>query len=206
MSTTLPVPGNRVLLIEDDVKLRTMLSQALGDMGFSTHGVGSGEAALRHMDGAAADIALLDLNLPGMGGLEVFEALRAKHPRLAVIVLTGFGQLRDAQHAIRLDVTDFLLKPVSLGDLERSLGRARAKTLPRLSDALTPEPALAAVVSKENRSVDFAEPPVTLEALEKQHILCCLLRHEGNRAATAAELGISLRTLYYRLEQYGATE
>ena len=63
------------------------------------------------------DIAILDLQLPLMSGMEFFEAIRRDWPATQVIVITGFGDLAAAQRAIHLDVVDFISKPFHLGDL-----------------------------------------------------------------------------------------
>jgi DNA-binding NtrC family response regulator len=137
---------------------------------------------------------LLDLNLPGMSGMELFGLLRQRWPQTQVVILTGFGDLEAAREAIRLDVVDFLTKPCSLGDLEVALDRARKRLGPPRPD-VGPDAGPDSIVS------DNAGPP-TLDDIERQTILAALERHRGNRAATAAELGISLRTLYYRLAEY----
>jgi len=115
-----------------------------------------------------------------------------------VIVLTGFGDLDAARKAIHLDVVDFLSKPCALGDLEIALDRARSR-LRKFSEPELPEP-------EEEPKLEFTpretSPAVSLEDVERQTILAALEKNNGNRNATAAELGISLRKLYYRLAQY----
>jgi two-component system, response regulator RegA len=139
-----------------------------------------------------------------MGGMEVFERVRERWPETQVIVLTGFGDLEAAKQAIHLDVVEFLTKPCHLGELEQALDRARrrieeARPLPEVIDDSEPESARAPAAP-----VELAQPGsgAKLEEVERQHILAALARHKGNRAAAAAELGISLRTLYYRLSEY----
>jgi len=182
----------RVLVVEDESRLRDMLVRAITDMGFAASGVASAEAALRAFAERPIDIALLDLNLPGMSGMELLERLRRQHADVQAIVLTGFGDLETARTAMHLDAVDFLTKPCALGDLEVSLDRARSR-LSRTSGASDPA----------SDRLDHAAPAgSSLEAVERSHILSVLEKNHGNRAATAAELGISLRKLYYRLEQY----
>src|SRR4051794_27361091 len=79
----------RVLLVEDEGRLRDMLLRAVSDMGFEAHGVASAEAAIRAMNERPAEIVLLDLNLPGMSGMDLFAAIRKSDPQTQVIVLTG---------------------------------------------------------------------------------------------------------------------
>jgi DNA-binding NtrC family response regulator len=200
-----PSEGRQVLLVEDEMRLREMLTRAIQEMGFTPTAVGQAESALRQLDARPFDIVVLDLNLPGMNGLEFLEQARARWPHTQAIILTGFGDLEAAKHAIRLDVVDFLTKPCSLGELEVALDRARNRrlqstgTLPvRYADASHEEP------PDEEELEDQApgEPTPSLEELEQRHILSVLEKNNGNRTATAAELGISLRKLYYRLGQY----
>jgi DNA-binding NtrC family response regulator len=116
-------------------------------------------------------------------------------PMLQSVILTGFGDLDAARKAIRIDAVDFLTKPCPLGELELALGRARA----RLLQQAPVEPPMVDLPSDEDAASASGE---TLEQIERQHILIALQRNNGNRTATAAELGISLRKLYYRLGQY----
>ena len=224
--------ADRVLLVEDESRLREMLTRALREMGFHPTATGSAEAALRvleHGPPPPPGILILDLNLPGMDGMQLLGTLRQRWPTLQVVILTGFGDLEAAKKAIHLDVVDFLTKPCALGDLEIALDRARSRLRPREG----PDPAARAEmldraarneVEEAERAAEAAaedvpprpqpQPPpleftpresssaLSLEEVERQHILAALDRNRGNRNATAAELGISLRKLYYRLAQY----
>jgi len=187
----------KVLLVEDEARLREMLSRALAEMGFEPTAVSSGESALRMLEQNPHGIIILDLNLPGMSGMEFLTAVRGRRPEVQVIVLTGFGDLDAAKKAIHLDVVDFLTKPCALGDLEIALDRARSRLRKEIEPEL-PEP--------EQPTLEFVpretSPAVSLEDVEREHILAALERNHGNRNATATELGISLRKLYYRLAQY----
>lgn len=198
---THPSPNRRVLVVEDEPRLRAMLLRALPDMGFVPMGAASGEEALLSMKDEPAAIAILDLNLPGIGGMALFEKIREHWPDTQVVIMTGYGDLDAAQQAIRLNVADFLTKPCSLGDLEQALDRAWRR---RLDKHDKPHP----VVLPTTHMTATAQPasdtdrPSTLQKVEKQLILAALNRNEGNRTAAARELGISVRTLYYRLSQY----
>jgi DNA-binding NtrC family response regulator len=185
-------PAIKVLVIEDEPRLRDLLLRAIQQMGFAATGARSAEEAQRLLDAQTHDILLLDLNLPGQSGMDFYREFHQRHPQTPVIILTGFGDLAAAREAIRLDVVDFLTKPCHLGELEVSLDRARRR-LKRPSDQ--PETNWPTAISESGG-------PPTLDDLERQHILSALERHGGNRAAAAAELGISLRTLYYRLTEY----
>jgi DNA-binding NtrC family response regulator len=193
----------RVLIVEDEPRMREMLVRAIEELGLAAGAARSAEQALRMLnaDQPPWTTLVLDLNLPGAGGLECLEAARATRPYLQAIVLTGFGDLTAAQRAIRLDVVDFLVKPFVLTDLEAALARAqeRLRTF-ALSDAGCRD--TACTRADDGVDDDAAEALPTLAEVEREHILAALARHGGNRAATARDLGISERTLYYRLGQY----
>jgi DNA-binding NtrC family response regulator len=107
--------------------------------------------------------------------------------------MTGYGDLDTARRAIRLDVVDFLGKPCRLAELEVALTRARQRLTAPIARPPTPDAPAPS---------NAATPPATLEDLERQQILAALDRNDGNRTLTAAQLGISRRTLQYRLTQY----
>jgi DNA-binding NtrC family response regulator len=204
-----PGEGRQVMIVEDETRLREMLTRAVQEMGFSPTAAANAEAALRLLDGRAFDILIVDLNLPGIGGLEFLELARSRWPATQAIILTGFGDLEAAKQAIRLDVADFLTKPAPLGELEVALDRARNR---RLQAGEPARPHLPAHVAEpeaddddeadEGAPADAGGPTPSLEEMEQRHILSVLEKNHGNRTATAAELGISLRKLYYRLGQY----
>src|SRR5882724_5536492 len=184
----------QILIIDDEPRMRDLLHRAITSWGHKASTARSGEEALRVMQAEPADIILLDLNLPAMSGLEFLERIRQTHPLSEVIILTGFGDLEAAKKAIHLDVVEFLTKPAHLGELEQALDRARKRLEESsLPTAIQPPPPITP-----------PPPPTatTLDEVEREHILAALARNNGNRSATATELGISLRTLYYRLNEY----
>jgi DNA-binding NtrC family response regulator len=177
-----------VLVIEDEPRLRELLVDVIGDLGFHAVAARSAEEARRLIEQAAPHILMLDLQLPGIGGMEFFEEIRQKHGNMQVIVLTGFGTLQAAQQAIRLDVVEFLGKPFLMSDIERALDRAARRVhlpLPSVDQGAPPSPGGS-----------------TLAESEREQILTALQRNAGNRTKTARELGISRRTLHYRLDEY----
>ena len=183
--------GPRVLIVEDEPRLRQLLAEEIPDMGFATATARSAEEACRLMEGDPHEIMLLDLQLPAMGGMDLFDQVRKQWPATQVIVLTGFGDLHSAQRAIHLDVVDFLSKPCPLRDVEMALDRARRKL----------GAAVAGVNETPTKKV-AAEAVSTLEQSEREQIMAALARNNGNRTATARQLGISRRTLHYRLREY----
>jgi DNA-binding NtrC family response regulator len=197
-----------VLIVEDEPRLRDLLQRALPDMGMQGRGVGSAEQALKMMEQEPHAILILDINLPGMSGLELLEKVRERWPKTRAVVLTGYGDLDMAKQAIRLDVDDFLTKPTPLGDLERALDRARKKwdelTGPKLPKRTVEEepPPRDQMPMYDDDGQELEGAARTLAELERKHILESLSRNDGNREKTANELGISVRKLYYRLAEY----
>ncbi len=193
---TVEMPGLhkalRVLVVEDEPRMRDLLVESVPEMGFPATAVRSAEEALRTMQKKPHDILILDLQLPLMGGMELLEQIRTRWPDSQVIILTGFGDLVSAQRAIHLDVVEFLTKPCHLRDLELALDRARRRS------------ALASLTATPVAQPEQPESALTLAELERREILAALQRHGGNRTAAAAELGISRRTLHYRLAEYRA--
>lgn len=184
-----------LLIVEDESRMRELLTRAVTNWQFRAAAATTGEEALRHMDREPADIVLLDLNLPAMSGLECLEQIRRRWPQTQVIILTGFGDLEAARAAIHLDVVEFLTKPAHLGQIEQAIDRARRR-IPRRLPQLEPLPPELPADDVESTK---------LRDVERQHILATLAKHAGNRVATAEELGIALRTLYYRLAEYEKT-
>lgn len=220
-SSLLPCPGlpggNDVLVVEDDPRVRRMLAQALKEMNFSATLAASAEAAMPLIAERPFDALIVDLNLPGMGGIEFLEKVRRRDNDVPVIILTGFGDLEAAKKAIHLDVVEFLTKPCTLGSLETAMSRARqrrqgqivtkaaASDDPSLQLGPPRRPAFAEELSSVAATTpnDSSEKSLSaMEDVERKHIFAVLKKHNGNRAATAAELGISVRKLYYRLGEY----
>ena len=88
----------------------------------------NGEQALAMLEGELPDVMVLDLKMPGMGGLEVLEKVKKSHPDVQVIILTGHGSDAEEVEARRLGAFDYLKKPVDINDLMdrvRAAGRVR---------------------------------------------------------------------------------
>ncbi len=195
-------PERDVLIVEDEPRMGQMLGEAMVELGYRATVVTTGEQAVRQFESEPRPIVIVDLNLPGMSGLECLERIRGGWPDTAAIILTGFGDLDAAKRAIHLDVVEFLTKPAHLGDLDRALSRAEQRLHERDMQQLRRRLAERHPDAADAGDADEADAPVTLRELERRAILDALARHDGNREHTAHELGISVRTLYYRLKEY----
>jgi len=114
----------RILIVEDDPALRSVLERSIRDFGYETRACGSAEEGLEVAREDRVDLGLFDLRLPGMSGQELLEAVLEERPGLPVVFLSGHGTLPDAVRAMRAGAYDFLVKPVPLDELELTLQRA----------------------------------------------------------------------------------
>jgi len=195
------------MIIEDGARFREMLTRAVREMEFEPRAMDCAESAIESLEEEPVEIAMVDLGLPGMSGLDLCRYLHEHFPSIQVIILTGYGDLDAAKQAIRLDVVDFLTKPCDHGELEVALDRAlRRGTDPSKSGVESIDWEGANDGAQESDSDSKTDTGTaherTIEQLERRHILEAIKRNNGNRAMAARELGISVRTLYYRLSRY----
>jgi DNA-binding NtrC family response regulator len=120
--------GLRVLIVDDEEELVSALVERLELRGFEAHGFTDGASALDFLDGEACDVVLLDVKMPGLGGLEVIRRIKAKRPRMEVILLTGHGSVKSVEEGMALGAFDYLMKPVKIDNLVRILSAAGART------------------------------------------------------------------------------
>ena len=110
--------GLKVLYIEDEKSQRELLSQSLKKRGHIVYSKESGESGLQFLEKDSADIVLCDLNMPGMGGMEVLQALRQKGIKSPFMLITAHGSVELARQAIREGVYHFLMKPFDIDNIE----------------------------------------------------------------------------------------
>jgi two-component system OmpR family response regulator len=122
--------GPRVLIVDDEGELVSALEARLTLRGFQASGVTTGVEALERVATGAYDVVLLDVKMPGLGGLEVIRTIKTEHPNVQVVLLTGHGSARDADEGMRLGAFDYLMKPVTIGDLVRILHAAAGRAPP----------------------------------------------------------------------------
>ena len=113
----------RVLLIEDDEQIRTLLEDRLADAGYECKAATSGRAGLALLETGIFDAALLDIHLGDMTGIEVLEAIKRRDPEIDAVVMTGFPEVDTAVQALRLGAYDYLIKPLDWISLQHLLKR-----------------------------------------------------------------------------------
>ena len=110
-------PAVRVLVVDDEIDFASALTARLSNRGFDAHFVSSGEDALQTLSERPCDVVVLDLKMPGMGGLEALRRIRSGYPDIKIIVLTGHGQVDSGIEGMRAGAADYLLKPVAIETL-----------------------------------------------------------------------------------------
>jgi putative two-component system response regulator len=118
------VAAARVLVIDDDETIRTALSRFLRLRGYAVTAVGSAADALSALDREHCDVALCDVRMPGMTGMELLPVALKKNPDLAVVMLTAVNDAPTATEALARGACDYLVKPVELQDLQAAVERA----------------------------------------------------------------------------------
>jgi len=114
----------RILIVDDDPALLRLLSLRLHYEGHSTIEAGSGAAALSRLDHELPNILITDLRMPGMDGLQLFEAVHRRYPLMPVLMLTANGTIPDAVQAMQRGVFGYITKPFEGVDLMREVDRA----------------------------------------------------------------------------------
>ena len=126
----------RVLLVEDDSSIRTVVTMGLRDAGMRVTAAGTGREGLDHAQATAFDAVLLDVMLPQMDGMEVLRALR-RDSRVPVVMLTARSDTVDVVVALELGADDYVTKPFQMAELVARLRAVmRRATVPRDGDVI----------------------------------------------------------------------
>lgn len=119
-----PKTGLKVLLVDDEEDYVSTMAERMEMREVGSSVALDGEAALTMVEEDLPDVMVLDLKMPGMGGLEVLERMKKTHPEIPVIILTGHGSAREEEEARRLGAFDYLEKPIDINDLLDAITRA----------------------------------------------------------------------------------
>ena len=127
--------GPRILLVDDEDRFRSNLAKMLTAQGLTVAAAASGLEAVEMLQRQPFDVALVDIRMPGMDGLETLAHLKKLAPDLEVIMLTGHASMEAAMEINRLGGYDYLLKPYPLEDLLLKIEAAFEKKLEREKSA-----------------------------------------------------------------------
>jgi two-component system KDP operon response regulator KdpE len=179
-------PEIRILIVDDETAIRRALRPPLLELGFQVTEASRGEEALQMLRGAPCDVVLLDINMPGIGGIETLRRIRAASPRLPVLMLTVRDGEEEKVEALELGADDYVTKPFSTRELiarirtavRRVRAPVRAEDAPIEIGELRLDP-VKRVVTKRGEAVHLTR--------KEFDILHCLMSRAG-RVITYARL------------------
>ena len=112
----------KILLVDDDETIRTTMIAILEDEGYSVDSAPNGKEAIRKTQEQTYNLALLDIRLPDMEGVELLGLMKDSIPRMRKIMVTGFPSLQNAVEAVNKSADAYLIKPV---DVDRLLATVK---------------------------------------------------------------------------------
>lgn len=119
----------KVLLVDDEADFLTALAERLETRDLKVSTAGSGEVAMAMVEREGFDLIILDLDMPGIDGLETLKRIKAQHPDVEIIVLTGQGSLRTSIEAMKRGAENFLQKPIDISELMDKINEAKNKRM-----------------------------------------------------------------------------
>jgi len=197
-----------VLVTDDDADIRRVLTRTLLTLGFDAAEASNGEEALREVEARPFDVVLLDVNMPGMGGIEACRQIRKKAPRLQILMLTVREREEDKVKALDAGADDYVTKPFSMPELAARIRAAVRRTSTPPVDTNAPIVIGEIELDPERRSVSKAGTALRLTNKEFD-LLHYLMSHPGVplahakllRAVWGAEYGQELEYLRVFMHQ-----
>lgn len=119
--------GEHILIVDDDLFTLELLTESLSEQGFHPVPVQDGERALEALKRGEFRVALIDLSLPGIGGMDLVREMGLTAPDTAVVILTGYPTLESAIQALRQGACDYIVKPFKVQEVLATLERALAQ-------------------------------------------------------------------------------
>lgn len=190
--------GRTVLIVDDDPAQRRLLQAAVERQGFATRTAEDGAQAVAQAADPAVDVVLLDLVMPGMGGMEALGEIRAKREDLPVVVLTASGGIDTVVKAMQAGATDFFVKPASperimvsirnalkVGELSTEVRRLRKKAAGSFSfaDMVASAAAMRPVIKLGQRAASSTIPVLILgESGVGKEVIARAIHGESERA------------------------
>lgn len=168
-----------VLIVEDDSALRQSMASTLQALGFEIMQASNGEMALAELRNHKFEVVLLDLNMPGMGGISACEKIRSAHPRLPIIVLTVRNRDEDKVVALDAGADDYVTKPFGLPELAARI-RAGVRRVRQ------PDEKDDHAIEVGDLRIDRAAHRITKKGIEVHmtpkefELMHLLMRHTGN--------------------------
>ena len=171
-------PELAVLVVDDDEVFRTRLCRAFRDRGWDAYDASDGQAAIQLAEEDSPDLAVVDLRMPGMNGLDLARELRTLDDTICIIMLTGYGSIATAVAATKIGAAHFLSKPADVEQILAAYGSLSGE-----------------------QPFESAQVP-TLARVEWEHIQRVLTDCGGNISQAAKLLGLHRRSLQRKLLKY----
>jgi DNA-binding NtrC family response regulator len=203
-------PRIKILLAEDEANLAQILSNFLTGRGFQVYAVGDGRAAIEALRTEAYDVALLDIVMPEMDGLEVLRQVREESDPPEIIIITGNGTIETAISAMKLGAYDYMSKPYRMAEIDvlvrrawekRQLARenrilqSRLNRVDHTPDIQTQYAPMQAVVAMVDRVARSDSPVlVTGESGTGKEIVARALHRLSNRPGPLVDLNCAVIT------------
>ena len=172
----------RILVAEDDAPLAEFLHQRLQQEQFSVHVVSNGKEAEQQASDQSYDLVLLDLNLPGTGGLEVLRGIRSKRPDLPVVIMAGAGMVEERVRGLDAGADDYVAKPFAFAELAARIravlrrGNRPARSILQIEDLEVDR--MSHTVRRGTDNIDLSPKEYAL--------LEFLMQHEGQPVSRTA--------------------
>lgn len=171
----------RMLVVDDDEVFRNRLCRAFSQRGWEARAAADGEEALSITREWNPVLALVDLRMPGMHGLDLVQEFRAESPSAAIIVLTGYGSIPTTISAMKRGADYYLSKPADADQILAAFEKLQAR---------------------EQVSAETLTSTPTLARVEWEHMQRVIADCGGNISQAARALGIHRRSLQRKLSKY----
>jgi DNA-binding NtrC family response regulator len=120
------IPRGSILIVDDEFGPRESLRMIFQSF-YEVFTVENGQEAIQFLSKNKVDLVTLDLNMPGLSGLEVLREIRNLQPGIEVIIVTAYGSLSNAQEAVSLGAGDFISKPYNVADVITTVSQSFAR-------------------------------------------------------------------------------
>jgi two-component system response regulator RegA len=168
---------NRILVCDDDAPFRKRLARSLRDLGFEVYEAESAQEGLEVFIEFQPGKAIVDLRMPGDGGLWLVREIATRNSECRTVVLTGFGSIATALDAVKRGAVNYLTKPISVNQIVAAFS-----------------PDFSQPVSEQSQMPSLAE-------VEAEYVQRVLDECGGNVSQSAKVLGVHRRSLQRKLKQ-----
>ncbi len=142
--------ARKIFLVDDEAVIRKAITQSLAQVKCELRSFADGEECLKALSESHCDLLITDINMPGMGGLELIEKARSGAPVLPVIAITGFGDVQMAVSAMKAGAVDFIEKP-----LDESKFMSAVKRALRIGPKGGEDPVVASLTNAERKVIAY---------------------------------------------------